>query len=349
MFKALKEKLKSLFRKKEKEIEEEEKKELKEEEKIGEEKAKLEKKEKYEGEGKGKGEGTELIKKGLFDFRIRIDEKRFDEFFTDLKLVLLQNNVAYEAVNFIESKLRSEVINKETTRKQFEQFMNEKLRAVIKELFVKPFSLVDFVKELKKRAEGPAVIVFFGINGSGKTTSIAKIAWLLKQNGLKCVLAASDTFRAASIEQLEKHGEKLGVKVIKHKYGSDPAAVAFDAINYARAHGIDAVLIDTSGRMHTEKNLMEEMKKICRVAKPHLRLFVGESIVGNDAIEQGKAFNDAVGIDGIILTKADVDEKGGAALSISYITKKPILYLGVGQAYSDLEPFDVDKILERIF
>ncbi len=193
------------------------------------------------------------------------------------------------------------------------------------------------------------MIVFFGINGSGKTTTIAKIAYLLKKHKITSVFAASDTFRAASIEQIEKHAEKLGIKVIKHKYGSDPAAVAFDAINYAKAHNIDVVLIDTSGRMHTEQNLLEEMKKICRVAKPDLRIFVGEAIVGNDAIEQGKTFNDEIGIDGIILTKADVDEKGGATISLSYITKKPILFLGTGQGYADLKEFNKEEILKKIF
>ena len=199
-----------------------------------------------------------------------------------------------------------------------------------------------------KYEEKPFVIAFFGINGSGKTTTIAKIADLLKKNKISCVLAASDTFRAASIEQLQIHADKLGIKLIKHDYGSDPAAVAFDAVKHAKAKKIDVVLIDTAGRLHNQANLMEELKKIVKVAKPNLKLFVGESIAGNDCIEQAQKFNEIIGIDGIILTKADVDEKGGAAISVSYITKKPIIYLGVGQEHSDLKEFEPNTIIESL-
>ena len=171
---------------------------------------------------------------------------------------------------------------------------------------------------------------------------------MLKDKKILCVLAASDTFRAASIEQLQQHADKLGIKMIKHDYGSDPAAVAFDAIKHAKAKNVAVVLIDTAGRMHSNVNLIDEMKKIIRVAKPDLKIFVGESITGNDCVEQAKTFNEAVGIDGIILAKADIDEKGGAAVSVSYVTKKPILYLGTGQRYNDLEPFSQDKIIKSI-
>jgi fused signal recognition particle receptor len=161
-------------------------------------------------------------------------------------------------------------------------------------------------------------------------------------------MAAADTFRAAAIDQLQLHADKLGIKLIRHDYGSDPAAVAFDAIKHAEASKKDVVLIDTAGRLHSNTNLMDEMKKIMRVAKPDLKLFVGESITGNDCTEQAKQFDQAVGIDGIILAKADVDEKGGAAISVSYVTKKPIFYLGVGQEYPDLQQFDKDKLIASI-
>jgi fused signal recognition particle receptor len=186
------------------------------------------------------------------------------------------------------------------------------------------------------------------VNGSGKTTSIAKFAYLLKQQGLSSIMAAGDTWRAASIQQLEEHGKNLGIRVVKQDYGSDPAAIAFDAIAAAKAHKIDVVLVDTAGRQHSNKNLMEEMKKIIRVAKPNLKIFVAESITGNDAVEQGKQFNEAIGIDGIILTKSDVDEKGGAAISVTHVTGKPILYLGSGQGYKDMTPFAPDLLLERL-
>ena len=190
--------------------------------------------------------------------------------------------------------------------------------------------------------------MFFGINGSGKTTTIAKMTKMLLDKKLKVVIAASDTFRAAAIHQLQEHADKLGVKLIKHDYGADPAAVAFDAIKYAEAHGIDVVLIDTAGRLHSNVNLIDEMKKVARVAKPDMKIFVGESITGNDCVEQARSFNEAIGIDGIILAKADVDEKGGAAVSVSYITKKPILFLGTGQGYDDLTPFRSELIVESL-
>jgi len=204
------------------------------------------------------------------------------------------------------------------------------------------------IEEIENKKEKPYIIAFFGINGSGKTTTIAKLASMLKEMKISCVLAASDTFRAASIEQLQHNADKIGVKLIKHGYGSDPAAVAFDAIKHAKAKNIDVVLIDTAGRMHSNQNLIDELKKITRVTKPDLKIFVGESIAGNDCVEQAKTFNDAVGIDGIILAKADIDEKGGAAVSVSYVTKKPILYLGTGQKYGDLEPFNKEKIMNSI-
>ncbi|MCH8987033.1 signal recognition particle-docking protein FtsY [Patescibacteria group bacterium] len=192
------------------------------------------------------------------------------------------------------------------------------------------------------------LILVTGPTGSGKTTTIAKIADLLNKNKISSVLAASDTFRAASIEQLQIHADKLGIKLIKHDYGSDPAAVAFDAIKHAKAKNIDVVLIDTAGRLHSNENLMQEMKKIIRVSKPNLKIFVGEAITGNDCVEQAKTFDEAVGIDGIILAKADVDEKGGTAISISYVTKKPIMYLGTGQEYSDLKEFEPNLVTEGL-
>ena len=357
MFKFLKEKIEGLLKKKKKEIEEEVKEEIKEVREEKAEKERIEKEgigevkveEKEEKVGEKEEEVEEKEKKTFFRFGFtKIDEKRFYDFFDELRLILWQNNVANEVVEYIESELKKRIIGKEIKKDKLEEFIKEELKKIIGEILVEPINFLDFIKE-KLKEKKPVVIVFFGINGSGKTTTIAKIAWLLKNNEISCVLSASDTFRAASIEQLENHAKKLGLKVIKHKYGSDPAAVAFDAINYAKAHAIDVVLIDTSGRMHTERNLMEEMKKICKVAKPDLRIFVGEAIVGNDAIEQGKTFNEEVGIDAIILTKADVDEKGGAFLSIGYITKKPILFYGTGQKYSDLKFFDKAEIINKIF
>ena len=258
----------------------------------------------------------------------------------------MENNVAIEVIEKIKNDLKKQLVDKPIKRTKVEDTVTSTLKNSIEDLF--ETSSIDLIAEIKNKKEKPYVIAFFGINGSGKTTSIAKLANMLKNKKISCVLAASDTFRAASIEQLQQHADKLGIKLIKHDYGSDPAAVAFDAIKHAKAKNIDVVLIDTAGRMHSNTNLIDELKKITRVTKPDLKIFVGESIAGNDCIEQAKTFNEAVGIDGIILAKADIDEKGGAAVSVSYITKKPILYLGTGQNYKDLERFNSDVVIKNL-
>ncbi len=279
--------------------------------------------------------------------KTKISEKEFDVYAEELEELLIENNVALEVAEKIIRELKGDIVGKELLRKEVESEIYESFREIIRRILVEPFDIIKRIKELKSE-EKPYVILFCGINGTGKTTTIAKIAEYLKKNDLSCILAAADTFRAASIEQLEKHGERLGVKVISHEYGSDPAAVGFDAIKYAKKNRIDAVLIDTAGRMHTEKNLMKEIEKIAKVTKPNLKLFIGESITGNDAIEQAKSFNWALGIDGIILTKADIDEKGGTSLSLGYVIKKPILFLGTGQDYDAIEPFNKEKFIEKL-
>jgi len=274
----------------------------------------------------------------------KISAEKFDELFWDLELALLENNVALEVIEKIKSDLKSELVDKPIPRGKVDEVIASSLHDSIEGLFnVGTFNILDKIKEKK-----PYVICFIGINGSGKTTSIAKVANYLQSQGLSVVMAAADTFRAAAIDQLQLHADKLGIKLIRHDYGSDPAAVAFDAVKHAEAKKVDVVLVDTAGRLHSNINLMDEMKKIIRVAKPDLKIFVGESITGNDCVEQAKQFNDAVGIDGIILSKADVDEKGGAAISVSYVTQRPILFLGVGQEYKDLQPFDKEKLLASI-
>ena len=276
----------------------------------------------------------------------KISDERFENLFSDLELILMENNVALEVIEKIKYDLKQNLVEKPIKRTRIEETIKASLKNSIDDLF--KIEEVNLLESIKQKTEKPFVIAFFGINGSGKTTTIAKIADLLGKNKISCVLAASDTFRAASIEQLQHHADKLGIKIIKHDYGSDPAAVSFDAIKHAKAKNIDVVLIDTAGRLHSNANLMEEMKKIVRVAKPDLKIFVGEAITGNDCIEQAKSFNDAIGIDGIILAKADVDEKGGAAISVSYVTKKPIMYLGIGQNYGDLKEFEPKLIVEGL-
>lgn len=303
---------------------------------------------KKEGEEiKSPEERTEELEKehtGFFDkFKKKITEEKFEELFTELEMTMLQNNVAYGAVQEIKKKLSSELIGKNLSEVSIE----EKLKEAISGILMNPPNLVKQIRESLKN-KSPFVIVFVGINGSGKTTTIAKVANLLKKEKISVCIGAADTFRAAAIEQLETHANKIGVPLIKKEYGSDPAAVGFEAIAYAKKHKLDAVLIDTAGRMNTKESLMKEMEKIIRVCNPDLKIFLGESITGNDATEQASSFNQHISIDGIILSKADVDEKGGTALSVSYITKKPIYFLGIGQSYDDLEVFDKDKIIKNL-
>ncbi len=330
MFKFLKEKLKGWFQSSEKEAEKEIAETIKKEKQA-------EKKEERVEEKKG------FFKK-LFTKKYKISEDYFNEIFSALETLLLENNAALGAVDYLKENLKKELVNVEVDKDKVDETIKQALKISIESLFAPSFNLAEKIKSKDRTF----VIVFFGVNGGGKTTTIAKLAYWFKKEGISSIIAASDTFRAASIEQLIKHGEKLGIRVIKQGYGADPAAVAFDAIEYAKAHKIKAVLIDTAGRMHTKENLMKEMEKIVRVAKPDLRIFVAESTLGNDAIEQARTFNEAIGIDSIILTKADVDEKGGTSLSISYITGKPILFLGTGQRYEDLEIFDKKKIVENL-
>ena len=280
--------------------------------------------------------------------KVKISEEEFEAYKEELEMILLENNVALEVSDRIIEQLKESIVGKEFLKKEIEGQIKESLKDIIYKILIEPFDLIEKIKDKKLSENKPYVILFCGINGTGKTTSIAKFGNMLKEKKISCVFAAGDTFRAASIEQLKKHGSKLGVEVIAHEYGSDPASVGFDAIKYAEKNHIDVVLIDTAGRMHTEKNLMAQIEKVAKVCNPDLRLFVGESITGNDIIEQIKTFNQSVKIDGIILSKADIDEKGGTALSVGYTTEKPILYLGVGQEYKDLQKFDKNKFVESL-
>lgn len=273
----------------------------------------------------------------------KISAEKFDKLFWELEMALLENNVSVEIIEKIKNDLKEELVDKPLPR-NVEKKIEETLKKSLEEVL--DIERIDFFDKIKSKK--PFVIAFFGINGSGKTTTIAKIAHLLKEKGISSVLAAGDTFRAAAIDQLEEHANKLGMKIIKHDYGADAAAVAFDAVKYADKSGIDAVLIDTAGRLHSDANLMDELKKIVKVVEPDLKIFVGESITGNDCVEQAARFNEHIGIDGLILTKADVDEKGGAALSVSFVTEKPILFIGTGQEYGDLKEFDSELVLNSL-
>jgi len=352
MFKFLKEKLKkAVFSigkrveeiKEEKVPEEKKKEEIKQKPEIKKEQTKEPKKEFAEEKAKEKKSFLGLIKEKITT--TKISEDTFEDLFFELEVALLENNVALDVIDKIRENLKKELVNAPILRGKVEEKIKDSLKNSIDDLLsIEKIDLIKKIKESKK----PFIICFFGINGSGKTTSIAKIANFLHIKKFSVVLAAADTFRAASIEQLKEWGKRLNIKVIAHDYGSDPASVAYDAISYAKAHNIEVILIDTAGRQHSNVNLIREMEKIVRIAKPNLKIFVGESIVGNDAIEQAQNFDNAIGIDGSILTKADIDEKGGAIVSISYITHKPILFLGTGQLPSDLKEFNKEEIIKNL-
>jgi len=279
-----------------------------------------------------------------------LSDSDFEEIFNDIEIELLESDVALDAVEVLKERLRSELVGIKVPR--FGRGAYEEVKERIKRAILSILSKGVFGKdvvELVKLGPKPYVIVFMGVNGVGKTTTIAKVAYKLKINGLKSVIVAADTFRAGAQEQLAIHAERLGLPFIRGKYGADPAAVAKDGVIYASKHFIDVVLIDTAGRMHTDTDLMNEIKKVVRVVKPHLKILILDALTGNDAIEQAKWFDNAVGVDAVILTKLDADAKGGSALSIILTVGKPIMYVGTGQKYEDLELYDPHKILNKLF
>ena len=272
-----------------------------------------------------------------------LTEEEIESILWDLESSLLKNNVAVDVIDKIKEDLKKDLKGESVGRTQVENFVREELEKSLREILDQ--EKLDIESIIQK--EDPALFLFMGFNGSGKTTTIAKVAQKLKED-YGVVLAAGDTFRAASIEQLQKHADNLDVELIKQDYGSDSAAVIYDAKEFAEKNHKDVVLGDTAGRSHTDKNLMEELNKIVRVNSPDLKILVVDALAGNDAIEQAKKYKD-IGFDAIIVSKADVDERGGSILSLSYISGKPILYLGVGQNYEDLREFDPDKVIDKIF
>lgn len=283
--------------------------------------------------------------------KTKLNGKKLDSTLSDFKLILLENDVALSVADQICESLKEKLEGVKIDRfKNPKETVKKNLKETLTDILTteKRVDLLETAADKKKKRE-PFVIVFVGINGSGKTTSIAKVAKLLLNQGYSVVLACSDTYRAGSIEQLEEHAKRLGVRMIKHRYGADAAAVAFDAVKHAEARGVNVVLVDTAGRMETDKNLMMELEKIKRVVNPDLVMFVGDALTGNDAVAQAEEFDKFVHIDASILAKADADAKGGAAISIAHVTKKPIIYLGTGQRYEDLTPFEPGFLIEMIF
>jgi len=269
---------------------------------------------------------------------------------SNFRLNLIENDVAVAVADHICEEIEKRLDGVQVRRlEDRKEIVKKSLHEILLTIMTtnETINLLENVEE-KRRTKEPYVIAFVGINGTGKTTTIAKVAQLLMKNRHSVILACSDTYRAGSIEQLEEHAKRLGVRMIKHKYGADPAAVAYDAINHAKAHGVSAVLIDTAGRIQTDRNLMNELAKIKRVINPDLTILTVDALTGNDAVMQAEEFHKSVGIDGTILTKVDADVKGGAALSVTYVTGKPIVFIGTGQKYDDLEGFNPEKFVQMI-
>ena len=300
---------------------------------------------KLEKQKKSGGEASKLLNNDFLSKRIKEDP--LDEILDELEIILLEADVAYPVAEEIKSGVRENLVGKKYDRSYtLEQVVELSVKDAVRDVL--KINEFDFDEWLDGR-EKPTVIMFVGINGTGKTTAIAKLTNRIQKQDKTVVLAACDTFRAGAIEQLGIHADKLGCKIVKQDHGADPAAVAFDAIEHAKSKRKDVVFIDTAGRMQTNSNLIEEMKKIVRVAKPDLKIFVGDSLAGNDAIEQAKVFDNAIGIDAVILTKIDTDAKGGAALSIAHTIGKPIAFVCNGQEYDDIIKFNTDWMIDRMF
>lgn len=297
----------------------------------------------------------EKLKAGLNSLvnKVAVTELKADQLhpiLSEFKMSLIENDVAVPVAERICEEMEKRLEGVQVKRlEDKKKLVMQNLQKVLIEI-LNTGNHIDLwaMVEKKRKAREPFVLAFVGINGTGKTTSIAKVARMFMKKGYSVVLSCSDTYRAGSIEQLEEHGKRLGVKMIRHTYGADPAAVAYDAISHAKAHGIDVVLVDTAGRIQTNRNLMNELAKVKRVITPDLTVLTVDALTGNDAVKQAEEFHKTVGIDATILTKVDADVRGGSALSVTYVTKKPIIFIGVGQAYDDLEPFNPERFMQMI-
>lgn len=332
----------------EKEIpEEEDKEELEKklvEQAVDREKIEIKKADEDKRELKAKiGAGGKI--KGFFSGKVEIKENDIETLIWELELSLIESDVEQDTAKEITQQIQKRMIGQKIALKNLNDFLKQQIKEILSEMM--KTEKINVLEEIKKN-EKPYTILLIGPNGAGKTTSIAKLTQYFKKNKLSCVWAAADTFRSGAIDQLQEHADKLETKIIKQQYGADPAAVAFDAIKSAKANENDVVLIDSAGRQETNKNLMEELKKIERVAKPNLKIYVGEAYTGQGLLDMAKEFDEMIGIDGFILTKIDTDAKGGTTISLLYKLKKPIIFIGTGQNYDDFEEFDSEFILNRI-
>ena len=278
-----------------------------------------------------------------------IDERIIDEIFSRFEIELMESDLSLDVIEDVRERLKGKILGEKVERGEIGEFIEKVLREVLEEILVEPEKPLEALIDAKRKdAEKPFVIVFLGINGTGKTTTIAKVGKLLDDKGFRVLLAAADTYRAGAIEQLEVHAKRVGLRVISQRYGADAAAVARDAIEHAKSNNYDTVLVDTAGRMQTNKNLLEELAKIVRVSRSDMNIFVGDALSGNDIVNQAKMFMEKPGFEGSILTKVDADVKGGSIINVAWASGKPIFYLGVGQNYDDLIQFSKKWVIERV-
>ncbi|MBA4735077.1 MAG: signal recognition particle-docking protein FtsY [Candidatus Poseidoniales archaeon] len=286
-------------------------------------------------------QGGRIIKQG----------KVLDDLLEELEWMLLESDISSEAVTSVLDALRKSLVGARLRRgAELAKVLEAGLKRALRNLLSAGYWDFDAsIQSFLDQGDAPVVVMLVGVNGTGKTTTAAKIAHRLQSNGHSVIAAAGDTFRAGAIQQLESHCENLGIRCISSQRGGDAAAIARDAIESAKAKNIDVVLVDTAGRMQNKTNLMKELEKVRRVANPHLVLFVGDALAGNDAVDQAKMFQEMMRFDGAVLSKMDTDAKGGAGLSIAFATGRPIVFAGIGQGYDDLLQFNPDWLLDEMF
>jgi len=288
---------------------------------------------------------TQKIKTLIVDRELIVSEKDVDEALSELEMTLLESDVALPATDAIIGSVEKNLVGKHRKiGESVDDLVVHALKAALLDVLGNGFDLREYIT----KHDRPVKILFTGVNGTGKTTTVAKIGDWLKKQGFTVVIGAGDTYRAGAIEQIGVHAERLGIRVIQHQEGADPSAVLFDAVEYAKSHKIDVVLADTAGRFHNKANLMSQLEKIKRVMKPDLVVYVDEAVAGNDAVTRAFEFDRTVGADAVVLTKADMDSRGGAAISIAHTIGKPLMFLGVGQAYDDIIPFEPAKVVDEL-
>ena len=289
---------------------------------------------------------VDRVKVLIVDRELVIRESDIKDALSELEIVLLENDVAFPVTEEILANIKQELVGKRRKiGEPVDLVVLTALKTALGNVLGEGFDLVEYIKG----HERPVKILFTGVNGTGKTTTVAKIGYYLKKNGFSVVIGAGDTFRAGAIEQIDVHAQRIGIKIIQHQQGADPSAVLFDTVQYAKAHKIDVVLADTAGRFHNRTNLMNQLDKIRRVMDPDLIVYVDEAVAGNDAVIRADEFDKTVGADAVVLTKADMDSRGGAAISIAHTIGKPLMFLGTGQGYDDIAPFNPGKVIEELF